>query len=222
MRTRIAVVATSALLALGACMQGDDRPAPSAGASARADAPTSSPVSDAALIEDGHDIAERNCARCHATGDSDASPNRRAPAFRTVLSRYKSQTLARELIDGMGVAHAPMPNFHFNPAGTDALIAFLESIQVREPGRLLVEERCARCHSIAKAGASPYPGAQPFRNLGRRWKRDQLAQALHVGILAEHDRSGVRFEMRLNDQEITDFLAFLDSIATPAHPAPKD
>jgi mono/diheme cytochrome c family protein len=114
-----------------------------------------------------------------------------------------------------------MPNFQFNPAGTDALIAFLESIQVREPGRLLVEERCARCHSIAKAGASPYPGAQPFRTLGRRWTRDQLAQALHAGILAEHDRSGVRFEMQLNDQEIADFLAFLDSLAMPGLPAPR-
>ena len=89
-----------------------------------------------------------------------------------------------------------------------------------EPGRILVEQRCARCHSIAKEGASPYPGAQPFRNLGARWTRENLTQALRTGILAEHDNSGVRFEMRMSDQEIADFFDYLDSIATPDNPAP--
>jgi cytochrome c len=89
-----------------------------------------------------------------------------------------------------------------------------------EPGRILVQQRCAHCHSIAKEGASPYPGAQPFRNLGARWTREKLTQALHTGILAEHDSSGVRFEMRMNDQEIGDFFDYLDSIATPDNPAP--
>src|SRR6185369_9912193 len=90
----------------------------------------------------------------------------------------------------------------------------------QEPGRILVEQRCARCHSIAKEGESRYPGAQPFRNLGARWTRPKLSLALHTGILAEHDSSGVRFEMRMNDQEIADFFDYLDSIATPENPAP--
>ena len=214
----VSSIAAAAFLALGACAQADDPPPPAATAHVADDSPSRTPAADAALIEDGREIAQKNCARCHAIGADGTSPNRHAPVFRTVLDRYDSKVLARELIDGMGVAHAPMPTFQFNPAGTDALIAFLESIQVREPGRLLVEERCARCHSIADAGASPYPGAQPFRNLGQRWTREKLAQALHTGILAEHDNSGVRFEMRLNDQEIADFFDFLDSIATRRNP----
>jgi len=88
-------------------------------------------------------------------------------------------------------------------------------------GQSLVEERCARCHAIGQTGVSPYPGAQPFRNLGQRWTREKLAQALHAGILAEHDASGVRFEMRLSDREIADFFDYLDSIATTDHPAPR-
>ena len=148
-------------------------------------------------------------------------------SLRTVCMLHQSpkSTSARFIswisMSSVGVAHAPMPQFQFNPAGTDALIAYLESIQIRDAGRRLVEEKCARCHSIANAGASPYPGAQPFRNLGARWTRDQLRQALHVGIIAEHDRSGVRFEMRLSDQEIDDFLTFLNSIETSDHPAPQ-
>jgi mono/diheme cytochrome c family protein len=92
---------------------------------------------------------------------------------------------------------------------------------ISTPGQLLVERRCARCHATGQTGVSPYPGAQPFRNFGQRWTREKLAQALHTGILAEHDASGVRFEMRLNDQEIADFFNYLDSIATPDHPAPR-
>jgi cytochrome c len=176
---------------------------------------------DPAVIEDGRAMAEANCARCHAVGREGVSPNRSAPAFRTVLARYDRDILVRELIDGMSVAHAPMPQFQFDPRGADALVAYLDSIQVTLPGRLLVEERCARCHAISSGDTSPYPGAQSFRNLGRRWTRDQLTQALRTGIIAEHDASGVRIEMRLDDQEIADFLDFLKSIETSAHPAPK-
>ena len=172
------------------------------------------------MIEDGHAIAEANCARCHAIGPEGVSPNAKAPVFRTILARYDQDVLARELIDGMAVAHSPMPQFQFDPKGTDALLAYLRSIQVASPGRILVEEKCARCHAIGRADTSPYPGAQPFRNLGARWSRDQLRQALRVGIIAEHDRSGVRLEMKLTDAEITDLLDFLRSIETREHPAP--
>lgn len=178
-------------------------------------------AADPAVVEDGHAIAEAHCARCHAVGTEGLSPNRHAPVFRTVLGRYHRDVLARELVDGMRVAHAPMPAFQFDPQGTDALIAYLQSIQVSSPGRLFVEEKCARCHALGRADTSPYPGAQPFRNLGARWTRDQLAEALRTGIIAEHDSSGVRFQMKLSDRDIADFLDYLDSIATRDQPAPR-
>jgi mono/diheme cytochrome c family protein len=176
---------------------------------------------DPVMVEDGRAIAEAQCARCHAVHPEGVSPNPRAPVFRTILARYDENVLARELVDGMGVAHAPMPQFQFDPKGTDALIAYLQSIQVASPGRSLVEEKCARCHAIGRKDTSPYPGAQPFRNLGQRWSRDQLRDALRSGIIAEHDRSGVRLEMKLSDAEIDDLLDFLKSIETRDHPAPR-
>lgn len=177
--------------------------------------------SDPALVEDGRAIAEAKCSRCHAIGPEGVSPNPKAPVFRTVLSRYNQDVLERELIDGMGVAHAPMPQFQLEPQGTDALIAYLRSIQVSSPGRLMVEERCARCHAIGRSDTSPYPGAQPYRNLGQRWTRPQLRDALRSGIIAEHDSSGIRLEMKLTDKEIDDFFDYLKSIETPDHPAPR-
>jgi mono/diheme cytochrome c family protein len=80
------------------------------------------------MIADGRDIAEAQCAACHAVGPYGESPNAAAPPFRTVLSRYNAEVLEQELIEGIQVTH-PMPQFQFNPQGTDALIAYLQSIQ---------------------------------------------------------------------------------------------
>ena len=212
-RSTFAVVffALSSTVLVG-CVE-DDMAAPASG--------SASSRPDPAMVEDGRAIAETQCARCHAVGPEGVSPNAKAPVFRTILSRYDAKVLARELVDGMGVAHAPMPQFQFDPKGTDALIAYLQSIQVGSPGRLLVEEKCARCHAIGRNDTSPYPGAQSFRNFGRRWNRDQLRDALRSGILAEHDTSGVRLEMKLTDAEIDGLLEFLKSIETRDHPAPR-
>jgi cytochrome c len=82
------------------------------------------------MISDGRDIAEAQCAACHAVGPYGDSPNADAPPLRRVLSRYNADVLEEELIAGIQVAH-PMPEFQFNPQGVDALIAYLRAI--REP-----------------------------------------------------------------------------------------
>lgn len=104
----------AAALVLAACASGEG-PAPS-------------PAPAASLAADGRDIAEAECAACHAVGTYGDSPNAAAPVFRTVLARYRADVLEEELIAGIQVAH-PMPEFQFNPRGTDALIAYLHSIQ---------------------------------------------------------------------------------------------
>lgn len=81
------------------------------------------------MASDGRDIAEAECAGCHAVGAYGESPMAAAPPFRTVLSRYSADVLEEDLISGIRVAH-PMPDFQFNPQGVDALIAYLQSIQV--------------------------------------------------------------------------------------------
>lgn len=85
-----------------------------------------------ALASDGRDIAEAQCAGCHAVGVYGESPNRVAPPFRTLLSRYRVEVLQEELIAGIKIAH-PMPEFQFNPQGAEALIAYLQSIQQPPP-----------------------------------------------------------------------------------------
>ncbi len=89
-------------------------------------------VSQEALEADGREIAEAQCAACHAVGRYGESPAPEAPPFRHALARYDSAVLEEELIQGIQVAH-PMPEFQFNPQGVDALIAYMQSIQETPP-----------------------------------------------------------------------------------------
>lgn len=91
-----------------------------------------SAVSPEALAQDGREIAEAQCAACHAVGRYGDSPAPEAPPFRRVLARYDSEVLEEELIQGIQVSH-PMPEFQFNPQSVDALIAYLQSIQETPP-----------------------------------------------------------------------------------------
>lgn len=108
------IVAMTALVMLGACVGQEAK------------------VSPEALAADGRDIAEAQCASCHAVGLYGDSPAPEAPPFRYALARYDSAVLEEELIQGIQVAH-PMPEFQFNPQGVDALIAYLQSIQQTPP-----------------------------------------------------------------------------------------
>lgn len=108
------IVAAAALISLGACVS------------------EPGPTPQQALVEDGREIAEAQCSRCHAVGPIGDSPNAEAPPFRYVLANYHSDVLKEELIGGIRVNHQ-MPEFQFNPQGVDALVAYLQSIQQPAP-----------------------------------------------------------------------------------------
>lgn len=86
-------------------------------------------------------------------------------------------------------------------------------------GEAVLKQSCARCHSLEPQGVSPYPGAQPFRNLKDRWSRPALREALKAGITAEHDQSGIKLpRMVLSDPEIDAVFAYLDALNQAKHP----
>jgi cytochrome c len=70
-----------------------------------------------------------------------------------------------------------------------ALLLLSTVVQAQDParqGRKILKDFCVRCHSIAKRGDSPQPGAPPFRTLGRSFELDNFAQDLGRGILSGH------------------------------------
>lgn len=83
----------------------------------------------ARLIADGRAIVEQNCTTCHATGSTDDSPRTDAPPLRHVLAQRDPEALAADFREGIHIGAVDMPDFDFGPLGTDAVLAYLTSIQ---------------------------------------------------------------------------------------------
>ena len=80
----------------------------------------------------GHTLVDRYCAGCHATGMTGVSPNKAAPPFRNLHTRYQIDDLAEALAEGMLTGHPAMPEFHFGPKDIRSIIAYLKSIQTHQ------------------------------------------------------------------------------------------
>lgn len=87
----------------------------------------------------GEHLARLHCGGCHAVGATGASANRAAPPFRELNKRYRIDDLAQALSGGLLEGHPAMPRLHFAQPDTDAVLAYLKSIQTAQ----------------AAAGASP-------------------------------------------------------------------
>jgi mono/diheme cytochrome c family protein len=80
-------------------------------------------------------------------------------------------------------------------------------------GEALVSEHCARCHAIAKGGASPHKDAPPFRILSRKYPVEDLAEALAEGIVAGHPDMPI---FVFNAHDVAAILQYLESIQEQA------
>ncbi len=87
----------------------------------------------AELLKRGEAIARNNCGGCHATGRVGASPNPKSPPFRYLSRKYPLANLEEALGEGIVVGHEglEMPQFRFDSAQVEALLAYLGSIQKR-------------------------------------------------------------------------------------------
>ncbi len=83
---------------------------------------------DEGQIAAGREIAERECAQCHAIGRTGRSPNPEAPPLRNVLAVNDADRLAYRFIEAMRVGHDEMPLFDFDVQAADALIAYIVTI----------------------------------------------------------------------------------------------
>jgi cytochrome c len=84
-------------------------------------------------VEEGQAIVKANCSRCHAIGPTGESPNPKSPPFRALSKKYPVQNLEEALAEGIIVGHEneQMPPFQFSPSQVEAIIAYLNSVQVK-------------------------------------------------------------------------------------------
>jgi cytochrome c len=77
----------------------------------------------------GRNLAQQNCARCHAIGRVGESPLRVAPPFRTLHTRYPVEDPAESFAEGIVTGHPTMPEFRLDPGQINELIAYLKTLQ---------------------------------------------------------------------------------------------
>lgn len=80
----------------------------------------------------GKEIVSANCAPCHDATGPGPSPVSHAPVLATLSERYPIEYLAEALAEGLAVGHptVSMPEFVFEPDEINAILAYLDSIQV--------------------------------------------------------------------------------------------
>ena len=76
-------------------------------------------------------------------------------------------------------------------------------------GRELAETRCAHCHAVGRKDHSKVGAAPAFRELGRKWPLENLAEALAEGIVVGHSAMPA---FAFSPAEIDNLLAWLTAI----------
>ena len=89
------------------------------------------PAAAADDLKLGEALLTRSCGSCHAIGRSGDSPQKDAPAFRTLGTRYPVESLEEALGEGFMSGHPDMPEFKYDADEVGAIIAYLKSIQQR-------------------------------------------------------------------------------------------
>lgn len=79
-------------------------------------------------------------------------------------------------------------------------------------GLVIARAACSPCHAIGPSGDSPESAAPPFRELGRKYPVESLAEALAEGVVVGHPGMP---QVKMNEREIGAFLAYLVSIQAP-------
>ncbi|WP_315703274.1 MULTISPECIES: cytochrome c [unclassified Bradyrhizobium] len=79
----------------------------------------------------GKALLQTLCSRCHAVGQTGASPHPDAPPFRTFGDpKLYDEDFAQRLQSGLSTIHPDMPTFQFDRADAEAVLNYLKAIQV--------------------------------------------------------------------------------------------
>lgn len=82
----------------------------------------------AQTVAEGHKLAEHYCARCHAIGQTGASPHTQAPPFRIIAAKGHVDDLQEALAEGITVGHPDMPEFQFEPQQIEDFLSYLKTL----------------------------------------------------------------------------------------------
>lgn len=81
--------------------------------------------------------------------------------------------------------------------------------QLAAEGKAILSEKCSRCHQVAPTGNSPLAAAPPFHEVMRRYRPEDLEEALGEGLSSGHPEMP---EFVFEPDEISAILAYLETL----------
>ena len=77
-------------------------------------------------------------------------------------------------------------------------------------GESIVQANCSRCHATGRSDASPNPKAPPFRDVGKHYPLEHLAEALAEGIITgDNDMP----EFKFNPRDVDAIIEYLSAMS---------
>ena len=88
------------------------------------------------------------------------------------------------------------------PANLDA--ANLSKVATR--GKIILQEKCGRCHAIEAAGESPLEKAPPIRDIYTRFNPRELQAELSEGMVSRHKEMP---QIEFSDEDVYAIMSYL-------------
>jgi len=200
---------------------------------ARLGAPQAVAAESERRVREGKALVEKNCAGCHAVGARGASPNRKAPEFRTLHARHASLALREPLSRGIAAPHDEMPKFALSAAEIDTIVAYINSLSSAPPGPsgewraktilaaadseefgdarkglAYAQKACAGCHAVQRGQTiSPNPAAPTFKSAANT--PGMTALALTVWLRTSHPTMP---NLIIEPNDMDDVIAYIMSL----------
>lgn len=171
------------------------------------------------ITDRGRSLAEINCQKCHAIGETGESPLPPAPPFRQVATFYTLDEMVDGFMEGLAVKHQAMPDWDMTEEQAEAIASYIMSLAATAApktdltpmprGRELLATNCGACHALDPEGASPLAAAPPFRDVVKRYPPASLEEALAEGIVTGHEDMP---EFSFDPDQITAIISYLDNL----------
>lgn len=90
-----------------------------------------------------------------------------------------------------------------------------ESVELRTRGKVILQEKCGRCHAIGAFGESPLKKAPPMRDIYARFAPRELQAELSEGVVSRHRAMP---QIDFSDEDVDAILAYLYALAVKNEP----
>jgi len=77
-------------------------------------------------------------------------------------------------------------------------------------GKLILQERCGRCHAVEAVGESPLKNAPPMRDVYARYAQQELQAELLEGMVSRHKEMP---QVEFSAEDVHAILAYLHALA---------